>query len=261
MLCLKLLDPGYPKRPRRATANYSTNYYAPIAGFDEPDYPSYPSHVVHGNSGDDEEQEPLPQRKRARTKKSSAEVSDLTDAEFAEEWGQFLAPELEEHRIDDDDSDSEYEETSVGHEEQDTVQDEDSRTEPFLPEFFDQTAKLDKDYPSLQSFLSDNKSAIEDFEIIVTSACWFIHNFTKTLDFKKYFSLPPDEQAISMVWASFMGHSNPEIVSRTCLKAVPAQTAAAFGRSDCTVQDIDRLPHFPSSGNLFGGYVDHVHKV
>ena len=56
-------------------------------------------------------------------------------------------------------------------------------------------------------------------------------------------------------------HGHPDIVAKTCLQTVPVQAAAALGRPGCTVQGLDRLPHFPSSVKLFGGYIDHIRKT
>lgn len=42
---------------------------------------------------------------------------------------------------------------------------------------------------------------------------------------------------------------------------MPVQAAATLGREDFTVQDLDRLPHFPRSPKLLGGYFNHIHKT
>lgn len=249
-LARKTHDRG-PKRPRRATVDDSAT--------DRPD-PSLhhvkAGHVAQDNGDEDDEDD----------------QDDQDDqGEFADEWKEFLAPESGETGINDasDGSDSEDEGISIDPEENEDDVREDfaakfspgTDTGPFLPKFLDYTAKLDKKYPTVESFERDNKSAIQDFETIVVSACRFVHEFTKTIDFKTYFKLPPEEQAISLPWAAFMGRSNSEILARTSLKAVPIQTSAALGRPDCTVQDLNRLPHSPSSTKIYGGYMDHVHKL
>lgn len=58
-----------------------------------------------------------------------------------------------------------------------------------------------------------------------------------------------------------MGRSDPDDVARKYLQAVPVQAAVTLGREDFTVQDLDRLPHFPRSPKLFGGYFNHIHKT
>lgn len=45
-----------PKRPRRSTTNYSTNYYAPIADLGEPDRPE-PSLLEEGATVDPREKD------------------------------------------------------------------------------------------------------------------------------------------------------------------------------------------------------------
>lgn len=95
----------------------------------------------------------------------------------------------------------------------------------------------------------------------MTSACKFAHKFTKALDFGKYFQLPQDEKAISLTWAAFIERSDPSIFAQKCLQAVPIQAAGALGRPSCTVEDLDQLPRFPSSVKLFGGYLNHIHKM
>ncbi|KUI54955.1 hypothetical protein VP1G_02396 [Cytospora mali] len=44
----------------------------------------------------------------------------------------------------------------------------------FLSPFLDRTAKLDKNYPMIESFVQDNEAEIQDFKTIVASACHFV---------------------------------------------------------------------------------------
>lgn len=152
-----------PQRPRRVTADYSANYYTPSPGFDEePDHPvlsfycQKAGHVARNSYnidvGDDEEPYLQPPKRASVVKTlvsniDSAEANVPDDAEFADEWGQFLAPEPCELGVDDDTSDGEYEETTgenidlEDNEEHYAGQDKDfvsaiahrADTKPFLP--------------------------------------------------------------------------------------------------------------------------------
>lgn len=175
---------------------------------------------------DEDDDEPLipqrPPQKRARaTKRQSVpdpsdkipsleDFHDDAQDEFAQEWNQCLTLGLGESEVDNS-SDAEWEDVSedvsgaiVDSEDEDelalpndkdfaAVCDSATNSDFFLPKFLDYTARLDKDYPDVESFLYDNKSAIQNFKKIVISACRFVHNFAQTINFKEYFKLPRDQ--------------------------------------------------------------------
>lgn len=169
---------------------------------------------------------PLPkQHSDGGTVTTQVDIPNLTEAEFIEEWKEFLAYNPSKLDIDDNDSDDcqDVFDKPLAPKDEDfaSLINPSTNTGPFLPEFLNQTARLDKEYPDVESFRLNNKSAIQDFEKIVTSACKFAHKFTKVLDFGKYFQLLQDEKAISLMWAAFIERFDPSIFAQKCLQAVP----------------------------------------
>lgn len=131
---------------------------------------------------------------------------------------------------------------------------------PPPPQFLDQSAKLDKEYPDVESFLQDRKAEIEDYGKIVTSACRYITEL-RGYDFD---AVKKDEfgKSIHNTWFFWTHIVNPDFVAKKALQAVPIQAAAALGMADFEVDDLKRLPHFPPADFVvYGRYFNHVTKT
>lgn len=137
-----------------------------------------------------------------------------------------------------------------------------SAGEPFLPQFLDRTARLDRDYPTVQSFLEDNSTSIDDAELIIRSCCHFMKNFTRDNSYKEYMALDENDQGMHRHWFQWLSRREPEALSGTIMRALPVQAAALLGRTPAvfTVGDLDRLPHLPPT-EVYGGYIDHTTKT
>jgi hypothetical protein len=134
-----------------------------------------------------------------------------------------------------------------------------SKGERFLPPFLDRSAKLDKHYPTVESFMADNEAGIQDFRTIVVSACRCLKGFTKENSFSQYMGLPPHGQGVHTTWFKWWGNSDPDVIGNLVVRAVPIQSAATLGRADFGVNDLERLPHFPPV-KVYGCYFNDIIK-
>lgn len=57
-----------------------------------------------------------------------------------------------------------------------------------------------------------------------------------------------------------MCNRDAESLAKTMWKALPIQFAAALGRVDFSVEDLDRIPHIPPT-KVYGGCFDHTTKT
>lgn len=135
-----------------------------------------------------------------------------------------------------------------------------SSGEAWLPPFLDHGAKLDQDYPDMESFLQDNEVGIADFRTMVITACRYAKQFTFTALRDDFLKLSDEEQGIHDQWYNSWCNADPDAVSNLALRAVPIQASAAICRVDFGVDDLQRLPHFPPI-KVYGCYFDDITKT